>query len=221
MHFLETIFFVEPHEIGLEHLLVYFMLLMSVVLVAIFAERLLALVWLRLSIRQAGSVVRTARSESLEEAHTAAASQLGPAGRVLASGLDRAVGDVSGDPERAMLRELKRLAGRVKARTWILATSGALMPFVGLFGTVVGVMAAFQAIGESGQGGFAIVSVGISQALVATAVGIAVALEGVVLFNILSTLSGNFMRELSLLVDELVELIEVEEDPDAGRSTGG
>ena len=68
----------------------------------------------------------------------------------------------------------------MKARLWILATAGALMPFVGLFGTVLGVMSSFEAIGETGQGGFAVVSVGISQALVATAVGIAVALEGVV-----------------------------------------
>jgi diguanylate cyclase (GGDEF)-like protein len=88
----------------------------------------------------------------------------------LEAGLDRALGAVRGEPGRAMARETKRVGGLLKARTWMLATAGALMPFVGLFGTVIGVMASFQAIGESGQGGFAVVSVGISQALVATAV---------------------------------------------------
>ena len=81
------------------------------------------------------------------------------------------------------------------------------MPFVGLFGTVVGVMEAFFAIGETGQGGFAVVSVGISQALIATAVGIAVALEGVFLFNLVQAFSSTLTRDISHAVDELGELI--------------
>ena len=68
-------------------------------------------------------------------------------------------------------------------------------------------MASFEAIGETGQGGFAVVSKGISQALIATAVGIAVALEGVVLFNVLQSISQRMTRDLSLLADELLELI--------------
>ncbi|RME25610.1 MAG: MotA/TolQ/ExbB proton channel family protein, partial [Deltaproteobacteria bacterium] len=129
---------------------------------------------------------------------------------------DRALGRVPGDPGRAMTREIQRLAGAMKARTWLLGTAGALMPFVGLFGTVIGVMASFRAIGESGQGGFAIVSVGISQALIATAVGIAVALEGVVLFNVLQNVAVRLGRELTMLVDELGELVDFERRSRAG-----
>lgn len=221
MHFFKNIFFVSPQDIGLELVLVWFMLAVSVLLVAIFSERLLALAWFRLSIGPARKVVRTAREDSIEEAHSASVSLKGPAAVVLRAGLDRAVGEVKGDPERAMLRELRRAGADIRARTWILSTSGALMPFVGLFGTVIGVMAAFEAIGESGQGGFAIVSVGISHALIATAVGIAVALEGVVLFNLLSNLAGNQTRQLMMLTDELVELIEAEEASNAGDSAAG
>jgi len=79
---------------------------------------------------------------------------------------------------------------------------------VGLFGTVVGVMESFFAIGETGQGGFAVVSVGISQALIATAVGIGVALEGVFLFNTVQAFGGSLTRDISGAVDELGELID-------------
>ncbi len=199
-----------------EDLLVLFMVAVSLLLVAVAAERLLLLLRVFRSLRRARQVVLVARKTGVEAAGTAAASLPGPAGPVFRAGLDRALGRVKGDPSRAMAREIKRLAGAMKARTWLLGTAGALMPFVGLFGTVIGVMTSFQAIGESGQGGFAIVSVGISQALIATAVGIAVALEGVVLFNALQNIAVKLGRELSMLVDELGELIDFE-----GRSHAG
>jgi biopolymer transport protein ExbB len=168
---------------GIEHLLVLFMLLTSVLLVGIAFERAITIGWIRISVRSARATIQAAASASLMDARAAANGIKGPMQAVFIAGLDRALGQVKGLPERAMARERKAVAARLKARTWILATAGALMPFVGLFGTVVGVMEAFFAIGETGQGGFAVVSVGISQALIATAVGIAVALEGVFLFN--------------------------------------
>ncbi len=195
-------------DLGLEGLLVLFMIACSVLVVAVAIERLWLLWRVRGSVAAGARVVALARAESLEEARKLLGATRGPARDVFLAGLDRALGTVPGDPVRAMAREQRRLAGAMKARTWLLATAGALMPFVGLFGTVIGVMSAFRSIGESGQGGFAIVSVGISQALVATAVGIAVALEAVVLYNFLQNLSQGIGRRLSLLVDELVEVID-------------
>lgn len=206
------------NEIGLEHLLVFLMLLASLFLVALAFERMVMLVRVRASIGSAGRVVLAARAGTIEDASRVAATVKGPVRVVVLAGLERAVGRVKGDPARAMLREQKRVGGAMRSRTWLLGTAGALMPFVGLFGTVLGVMTSFQAIGESGQGGFAIVSVGISQALVATAVGIAVALEAVVLFNLLHSISQRLSRELALVVDELIELIEFERRDRAGRS---
>ncbi len=212
---LPTVLESAMHDFGLEHLLVLFMIATSFLLVAIAVERAAAYVFLRVSLGQATKVVEAARKGTLADARTACDGAKSAVGEILGAGLDRALGRVKGEPARAMLREKKRLSGKLKARTWILATAGALMPFVGLFGTVVGVMAAFQSIGESGQGGFAVVSVGISQALIATAVGIAVALEGVFLFNLLQAISGKLTRDVSMLVDELLELIEV--DAKGGR----
>ena len=161
-------------EFSVEHVLVLGMLLTSLLLVAVFMERCFIVLRARLALRAVRKIVTTARTDGLEAAHTASQSTSALAKPVLLAGLDRATGRVPGDPRMALGRELRRFAGALKARLWLLATAGALMPFVGLFGTVLGVMASFEAIGESGQGGFAVVSVGISQALIATAVGIAV-----------------------------------------------
>ncbi|HCH63014.1 MAG: flagellar motor protein MotA [Deltaproteobacteria bacterium] len=192
---------------GLETVLVLFMLLTSVLLVGIALERAVAIGWMRMSVRSTQDTIQAAATASLIDARVQAKNIKGPMKAVFVAGLDRALGQVKGLPERAMARERKQVAASLKARTWILATAGALMPFVGLFGTVVGVMEAFFAIGETGQGGFAVVSVGISQALIATAVGIAVALEGVFLFNLVQAFASTLTRDISHAVDELGELI--------------
>src|SRR5262249_35785264 len=74
----------------------------------------------------------------------------------------------SGEPKRAQ----SRIVRGAKRRLWVLASIGALAPFVGLFGTVLGVMEALGKIAQEGSGGYGVVSAGISQALVATAGGI-------------------------------------------------
>ncbi len=205
-------------EPNIESLLVLFMLVTSVFLVAIAMERAFLYLRLRLALGSATKVVEAARSGDLADGLDAAESMSGLLKPIFMSGLQRALGDVLGEPQMAMKRELARLSATVKARLWVLATAGALMPFVGLFGTVLGVMSSFEAIGETGQGGFAVVSVGISQALIATAVGIAVALEGVVLFNVLQNMASGLGRRVAFLVDELQELIVVTADEGGGRA---
>ncbi|MFT4975219.1 MAG: biopolymer transport protein ExbB/TolQ [Myxococcota bacterium] len=208
----------SPEELNIEYFLVLMMLVTSLFLVAIAFERLYVLSRVGLSARSAAAVVAAARSGTLLDARTACRKASGPAAVLLALGLDRALGAVQGDPRMAMARERKRIGAKMRARTWLLATAGALMPFVGLFGTVLGVMSSFQAIGESGQGGFAVVSVGISQALIATAVGIAVALEGVLLFNFLQSIIQRLGRTLAFQSDELLEIILTTEDVRAGHA---
>jgi len=64
-----------------------------------------------------------------------------------------------------------------------LATTGSATPFIGLFGTVVGIIAAFQSIGEAGQASLAVVGPGIAEALVATAVGLLAAIPATIAYN--------------------------------------
>ena len=80
---------------------------------------------------------------------------------------------------RAMNTEMTRLTQMVP----FLATTGNTTPFIGLFGTVWGIMTSFRSIGLSGSANLAVVAPGISEALVATAAGLAVAIPAVIAFN--------------------------------------
>jgi biopolymer transport protein ExbB/TolQ len=74
------------------------------------------------------------------------------------------------------------LAG-FKRYLWALGTVGSSAPFVGLFGTVVGILKAFQSMSQAGTGGFKVVSQGIAAALVATAAGLMVAIYAIIAYN--------------------------------------
>src|SRR5512134_3864036 len=90
----------------------------------------------------------------------------------------------------------------------MLATVGATAPFVGLFGTVVGIMVAFRNMAASGHGGFAVVAAGISEALITTAAGIAVAIEAVVLYNFFNTHVQKLALQFRLLSEEYLEILK-------------
>lgn len=184
------------------------MVLTSVFIVAVALERTLMMArgfWAMRSVEL--RVLAPLRLGKFDDARQGCGEVGLPIRRVFTAGLDRANGKVNGDPGMAIAREQRRAVAAYKSWLWILGTAGALMPFVGLLGTVIGVMGSFRAIGESGQGGFAVVSAGISQALIATAVGLFVALEAVVLFNLLQNLGGAVARRLAYSADECLELI--------------
>ena len=88
-----------------------------------------------------------------------------------------------------------------------LATIGSTAPFVGLFGTVVGIIHAFEGIASTGSGGIAAVSGGIAEALVATALGIFVALPAVMAFNYFTGSVERFHVEMSTTSAELVDFL--------------
>ncbi|MGE5109437.1 MAG: MotA/TolQ/ExbB proton channel family protein [Acidobacteriaceae bacterium] len=95
-----------------------------------------------------------------------------------------------------------------------LATIGSTSPFIGLFGTVVGIINAFRSIAASGSGGMSVVSGGIAEALVSTALGIFVAIPAVVAFNHftgkIENLHVEMNRASSQLVNRLFKIPEVE-----------
>lgn len=185
-----------------------FMLIISMGTVALALERWLNLVRARGAVSRADDrIVEAVRKGTVEEARRLADGLPSPLREVFCAGLDRALGRVRGEAGTAMARESKRAAARFRSGLWILGSIGALMPFAGLLGTVVGVMGSFRAIGDSGTGGFAVVSAGISEALIATAAGLFVAIEAVLFFNLLGQKAAGITRDLNLLVDELGELI--------------
>jgi biopolymer transport protein ExbB len=98
----------------------------------------------------------------------------------------------------------------LKRGIWIIGTIGSLAPYVGLLGTVIGIIRAFQAMAEHGAGGFEVVAAGISEALVATAAGLFVAIVALMFFNYLQVrvgaIAGTYARSCERFVQALLFL---------------
>ena len=107
----------------------------------------------------------------------------------------------------AVHRERLRVNQDLRARLWVLGTVGATAPFVGLFGTVVGIMNAMGKFRGDEEVKFTTVSGPISEALIVTAVGIGVAVGAVILFNFFSQRANRIATEMKLLTDEFLELL--------------
>jgi biopolymer transport protein ExbB len=105
--------------------------------------------------------------------------------------------------DRAVRRELMTTGSTLRQGLALLATVGSTAPFVGLFGTVIGIVNAFQKMAASGQGGLGVVSAGIAEALVATALGIGVAIPAVWLFNFLTQRITRLLSEMECVAEEL------------------
>ncbi len=173
--------------------------LLSVYSLAIIGERW----WLFRRVKKIAGNVRErvltlVERGKLSEALAMTERQSSPIAAVLAAGLHELVLLESANPglhagpavERAALaaREAMQRAtaaeiARLELRLTALATLGNVTPFVGLFGTVIGIMRSFEAISRTGSGGLASVSTGIAEALVATAAGLFVAIPAVVAYN--------------------------------------
>jgi biopolymer transport protein ExbB/TolQ len=87
----------------------------------------------------------------------------------------------------------------------MLGTVGSSAPFVGLFGTVWGIMGSFSAIGAAGKAGFAVVAASISEALIATAAGILVAVVAVMFYNYLQVKIGEINTEFKNALGDMAE----------------
>jgi biopolymer transport protein ExbB len=107
----------------------------------------------------------------------------------------------------AMEREITIETIKLERFTSIVGTIGGTAIYVGLFGTVLGIMHAFNSISKSGSGGMDIVTVGISEALVCTAAGLLVSIPAVVSYNSFVRTIDNFVAEMELAASELIDLI--------------
>jgi biopolymer transport protein ExbB/biopolymer transport protein TolQ len=106
---------------------------------------------------------------------------------------------------RAIQRASALTANDLKKGVAALATIGATAPFVGLLGTVVGIITAFQGIAATGSGGLGAVSAGIAEALVETALGLLVAIPAVWFYNYLTGRIEYFNVEMDNSSSELVD----------------
>lgn len=115
-------------------------------------------------------------------------------------------------PVEATRRELHRkteaLAADVRRGMGIIASVGSIAPFVGLLGTVFGIITSFQGIAKEGSGGLGSVSLGISEALYETALGLVVAIPAVLAYNWLSARADAILLALEQARGEFLDFLE-------------
>jgi biopolymer transport protein TolQ len=114
---------------------------------------------------------------------------------------------------RAVTTEVTRMTQMVP----FLATAGNTAPFIGLFGTVWGIMESFHSIGLKGSASLAVVAPGISEALVATAAGLAVAIPSVIAFNYFMQRIRVMESELQSFISDFLNIIESDILPVKGK----
>ena len=195
----------------------YPLLLFSVVTVSIVFERFWALRNLvSNSLQLAGGMVPSLEKGQVSEALQTAKAQIAtPAGRIFADVLARHSSDsleyLSDLTEEKRFEEVEALKGPL----WVLGTVGASAPFIGLFGTVVGIIKAFHNMAVMGSGGFSVVAAGISEALVATGLGLAVAIIAVIFYNYFQTRIERIEAALTIASNRVLDAIHL------GRQANG
>ncbi|HBG47195.1 MAG TPA: protein TolQ [Deltaproteobacteria bacterium] len=110
--------------------------------------------------------------------------------------------------QRILRKAIDTETARVEYALGFLATTGNTAPFIGLFGTVWGIMASFRDIGAKGAANLAVVAPGISEALVATAMGLLAAIPAVMGYNHLVTRIGRLTTEMNNFSSDIMNVIE-------------
>ena len=199
----------------------YPLLLLSVLMFGVVLERL----WtLRGAVSSTASltgelVPLLARGDLAAAAEAIRRHRLCPARRVFTDVLAAA------GSRQAALDELERVADERQfeevessgAYLWVLGTIGSSAPFIGLFGTVLGIMRAFHSMALAGTGGFSVVAGGISEALIATALGLAIGIVALVFYNYLQNRVERIDGALRIGSARLLEAVAAARRPDGVR----
>jgi len=147
-----------------------------------------------------------------ESAVTHCESLKRPIGRILSYVLQPSVQDRAAGREhldRVASRLIRTESARMNHYLVVLGTIGSIAPFVGLLGTVVGIIHAFRAIAENAGGGPGVVANGIAEALITTALGLFVAIPAIVAYNAYGRKVERISEDMELCAQEILDLTGV------------
>lgn len=183
------------------------LLLGSILVLAVAAERFARYRGLEKRSRElTRNVVEAIAKRDLATANALCTTAKTPLGQIFKEGLawkNIALEDL----ERILATARQEAIADLRRGLWLLGTIGSLAPFIGLFGTVVGIMKAFRQIAIEGSGGFAVVAAGISEALIATAIGLGVAIVALAFYNFLQVKIGNVGASWARSTERLVQAL--------------
>jgi biopolymer transport protein ExbB len=184
------------------------LLLCSVLSLGVIIDRL-ASFWKKARVRRSPFMDRIREElkkkdfeRAIELCHEAEA----PFAKVVCAGLEKA-----GRSEKllagVMERQITIEVGKLERLTSIVGTIGNIAVYIGLFGTVLGIIRAFRDISVAGSGGMDVVIGGVAEALITTATGLAVAVPSVVLYNYFNRRVERFVTDMELAASETADLV--------------
>ena len=221
------------HHMGLfARLIVAVMAVMSVASLVVMAERLIVFNRSRSESRNFAERMANALSKPGVDLMSIAQQKLGDKvghlGRVIGAGLAALRSTPSKDKDmqvesvaRALERQAQREVQSLKRGLGLLATVGSTAPFVGLLGTVMGIVNSFQAMATTGSGGLGTVSAGIAEALITTAFGLLVAIPAVMAYNYLQGWVDARAVDISESSNEFLDLVAKQVGGHTTYSPGG
>jgi biopolymer transport protein ExbB/TolQ len=203
-------------------IIIFTLAIMSISSLVVMAERMVVFRKTRADSRtfaaKMGAIL--AKGDLGTASETNLGKDVGHLGRVINSGLtaykisrnnrEVAVESVA----RALERQAAREVQSMKRGLGVLATVGSTAPFVGLLGTTMGIINAFQLMAESGSGGLGTISAGIAEALITTAFGLLVAIPAVMAYNFLQGWVDSRSVDISESSNEFLDVV-------ARNMTGG
>lgn len=154
-------------------------------------------------------IKRALKSGNIEKAMEICKDTYAPFSNVIYSALELLDHQEKGI-SNAMEREITIETTKLERYTGIVGTIGNTAVYIGLFGTVLGIIRAFQDIAVAGAGGMSIVIGGVAEALVCTATGLFVAIPAVIAFNYFAKKVEYFINDMELCASELIDLIRGE-----------
>jgi biopolymer transport protein ExbB len=214
----------------------WLLLVLSVVSIAVILERVYVF-WVRRddvdALRE--GLYKALRSGGFGEARDMLKKSRHPAAAIVLRGMRREADETSPEEaEQAMAAEAAVQKGLLESRLAYLGTLGANAPFIGLFGTVIGILQSFDELGKSAKAPAAqaaaaaaqaaapqAVMSSLAEALVATAVGIGVAIPAVFAFNVFQRVAKGWLSSADVLSRELLAFLHSDKRPTGARASGG
>lgn len=147
------------------------------------------------------------RKDNLEQLVSYCRKENKPVTNVMAAGIKKYIMIKDSDIEEAMKREISIEVVRLEKFTTLIATIGSVAVYIGLFGTVLGIIRSFHDISSAGSGGISVVIGGVSESLIATAAGLCVAIPAVAAYNFLTRAIDKFVVDMEYTVSALKEIV--------------
>jgi biopolymer transport protein ExbB len=188
----------------------YILLFCSIISIAVIIERLANYYRKsKVSRLQLMDLIRTEiQNGDLKKAVKTCESNLTPISAVVLAGLKK-YGHEEKEITSAMQREIMVQTVKLEQFTSVVGTIGNIAVYIGLFGTVLGIVRAFHDISRIGTGGMSIVIAGVSEALICTATGLSVAIPAVIAYNYFMRRVDTFVTDMEYCASETEDLLTI------------